>query len=133
MIFNVIFFVVLSSVLVQGTTISPLARCLKVDEPVGNEPSYSIEMTLTQGWRGKLQEVIIQENSPVIGKAIYEMKLPHDYLIVLIATGDEFLIPNGSIILRANDRMLGLAQPDTHERVIKMIELLTNSNCMRES
>ena len=50
------------------------------------------------------------------------MKLPPDYLVVLISRGEQFLIPNGSIILQANDRMLGLASPETHQQVARMVE-----------
>lgn len=54
-------------------------------------------------------------------KAIFEIKLPRDYLVVLIARGDEFLIPNGSVVLQENERMLGLAQADTHRKVQELI------------
>ncbi len=53
----------------------------------------------------------------MIGRAIFEIKLPPDYLVVLIERGSEYLIPNGSIVLQLNDRMLGLAKPETHQVV----------------
>ena len=113
---------VLSSVLIQGTTIPLLARWLGVDDQSMRDPEYPLEISPMLGWRGVLQEVVIKDNSPIIGKAIYEMKLPPDYLVVLIARGDEFLIPNGSIVLRAKDRMLGLAKPETHLRIAERID-----------
>jgi cell volume regulation protein A len=121
-IFNVIFFVVLTSVLIQGTTITRVAKWLNLDDPVADETKYPIEIMPLKGWRGVLQEVIVRENAPVIGKAIFELGLPRDYLIVLIARGDEFLIPNGSIVLRAGDRLLGLARAETHRRVAELID-----------
>jgi len=64
----------------------------------------------------------VRQGSPVVGKAIYELKLPRDYLVVLIARGEDFLIPNGSIVLQPNDRMLGLARADTHQKVLELVE-----------
>lgn len=121
-IFNVIFFVVLTSVLIQGTTIVPVAKWLKLDDPVEKQPNYPLELTPLRGWRGVLRELVVDNNSPAVGKAIYEMRLPRDYLVVLISRGDQFLIPNGSIVLQPNDRMLGLASPETHGQVAHMLE-----------
>lgn len=121
LIFNVVFFVVLSSVLIQGTTLARAARWLRVDDPAEVEPSYPLEMTFLHGWKGVLQELVVGGESAVVGKAIFEMKLPRDYLVVLIARGDEFIIPNGSVVLQANDRLLGLAKPETQRKVQALI------------
>lgn len=121
LIFNVVFFAVITSVLIQGTTIPAFARWMKVEDPGRIGPRFPLEVTPLRGWRGVLQEAVIEANSPVVDKAIYEIKLPRDYLIVLIAREDEFLIPNGSIVLKANDRMLGLARPETHRKIAELI------------
>jgi cell volume regulation protein A len=121
LIFNIVFFVVLTSVLVQGTSIPRLAVRLKLDDPTEREQRYPLEITPLKGWKGVLSEAVISANSPVVGKAIFEMKLPRDYLVVLISRGDQFLIPNGSIVMEAKDRMLGLARPETHKKVLEMI------------
>lgn len=122
LIFNVVFFVVVSSVLLQGTTIPRLARLLKVEDASPVEPHFPLEVAPEVGWRGMLQEAVVREGSPLAGKAIFEIKLPRDYLVVLVARGDEFLIPNGSLVLQPNDRMLGLARAETHRKVLDMIE-----------
>lgn len=121
LIFNVIFFVVLSSVLIQGTTITRMAKLLHVDNPAEKEQRFPLEITPLHGWRGVLSEVVVQDTSPAAGKAIFEMHLPRDYLIVLIARGDEFLIPNGSVVVQPNDRILGLARPETHRIVAQLV------------
>jgi Trk K+ transport system NAD-binding subunit len=79
------------------------------------------------GWRGVLQEIIVREHSPVAGKAIFELGLPRDYLVVLIARGDEFLIPNGSIVLKTGDRLLGLAKPETQSQVAEKVQNFTQN------
>lgn len=121
LIFNIVFFVVLTSVLIQGTTIPVIARWLKVDDLSKPEPKYPLELDPLQGWRGELREVIIPENSCVIGKAVFELGFPDDYLIVLLSRNDEFIIPNGSLVFQKNDRMLGLACQETHHTVFQKI------------
>jgi len=122
LIFNIVFFVVITSVLVQGTGMARLARLFQVDDRSPKEPSFPLDIEPQQGWRGILSEVVVRQGSPVVGKAIYELKLPRDYLVVLIARGEDFLIPNGSIVLQPNDRMLGLARADTHQKVLELVE-----------
>jgi cell volume regulation protein A len=122
LIFNTIFFVVITSVLIQGASIPQIARWLKVDDQDRKETRYPLEVTPLKGWKGVLKEILIHENSSAAGKAIFELKLPKDYLIVLVARDDEFLIPNGGIILKANDRILGLAKPETHQKILEMVK-----------
>ena len=122
LIFNIIFFVVLASVLIQGTTLASVAKLLHLDDPVQKQPKFPLEITPNQGWRGLLQEDVVHKGSHVIGKAVFEIGLPRDYLIVLISRGDQFLIPNGSIILQENDRILALASPEVHDRVAQMLD-----------
>lgn len=122
LIFNIIFFVVLTSVLIQGTTLTSVAKLLRLDDPTPKRPSFPLEITPNQVWRGVLQEEVIRDGSSAVGKAVFEIGLPRDYLIVLISRGDQFLIPNGSIVLQANDRMLALASPEVHAQVAEMVE-----------
>ncbi len=121
-IFNVIFFVVLTSVLIQGTSIVPVAKWLKVNETAPSAPNYPLVFNQVKGWPGVLREMVVNGESPVVGKAIFEIRLPQEYLVVLIFRSGQFLIPNGSIILQENDRVLGLASPETHEEVACMFE-----------
>lgn len=121
LIFNVVFFVVISSVLIQGTTIPVFARLLKLDDKVIKDPSFPLEIKPLQEWKGILQEISVPERSQVIGKAIFQLKLPPDYLVVLIVRDGGYIIPNGSFELKVNDRVLGIAKPDTHQIVCDLI------------
>jgi len=119
--FNIIFFIVILSVLIQGTTL-PLAACkLRVEDNTPAESQFPLSLQPVEGWKGILREITVTSHSPLIGKAIFEIGLPKNYLIVLIARGKQFLIPNGSIMLKPNDRILGLAKPESHEHVAKLV------------
>ena len=113
-IFNLVFFIVITSVLLQGTTLPLVARLLKVDAPM--EIERPLELVDAEGLkaRSKMVEIRIPGDSPATGKQIVELGLPKEALVLLIDRGDEFLMPRGSTQLEAGDTMLLLA--DKHSR-----------------
>ena len=100
-IFNVVFFVVLTSVLIQGTTIPMVARSLGL-----NAPALLAEPALREHASEHLVEVQLQEGSTGAGKRIIDLHLPAQVLVVLIARGGEHIVPTGSTELQAGDRIL---------------------------
>lgn len=118
LIFNVVFFVVLTSVLLQGTTIQFVARWLKVDAPLHEQRIYPIEFNPESGFKSELNELIIPAGSQVIGKKLVELKLPPECLIVLIARGNEYVLPSGQTSLSGGDALLVLAEKDVFGRVV---------------
>ncbi|MCX8062369.1 MAG: potassium/proton antiporter [Anaerolineales bacterium] len=109
-IFNVVFFVVLTSVLFQGTSIPLVARWLKVNAPLVTMRMYPIQITPMAGLKGELKELYVPPHTPAVGKSIVEMGLPDDFLVILVARGNEFIVPSGSTILQAEDILLTLSE-----------------------
>lgn len=121
MMFNVVFFVVLTSVLLQGTTIAPLARWLKLDAPVTPKRIYPIEYTPVGGFKSELKELAVPPHSPMVGKAIVELGLPNNFLVVLIARQNDFVMPSGGTIIEAGDTLLALADAKTFDEVCQRL------------
>lgn len=109
MIFNIVFFVVLTSVLIQGTSIPFIAKKLKLSVPFGDKRIYPIEFEKTEGIDASLEELIVPADSMAVGKQVYEIKAPPRCLIVLIARKDKYFIPKGSTVIEAGDIFLVLA------------------------
>lgn len=108
MIFNVVFFTVLTSVLIQGTLLMPVARLLKVDEPLASRPSYSLEIERHGQAQGETREVEILPNMRAVGKTIADLGIPPDVLILLIGRGDGFVVPRGQTRIEPYDTLLML-------------------------
>ncbi len=108
-IFNIVFFVVLTSTLLQGTSLPFVAKWLKVDAPIDNKPAYPIEFTPVHGFKNELKELPIQVNSPFAGKTIVELGLPPEFLVILIAREKEFIIPSGGSEILEGDTLIVLA------------------------
>lgn len=116
-LFHLVFFVVLASVLLQGTSIPFVARWLGVDAPLRERGSGSLELHLTGDPRGRLQEIRVGENSRAVGRRILDLKLPAGALIVLLKRADDVIIPDGGTAVEAGDALVVLAD----ERVLPTI------------
>jgi cell volume regulation protein A len=115
--FYIIFFVVLTSVLIQGTTIPAAARWLKVDAPAVVRRPYPIEFNKLGNLSSELDEMLIPAGCAADGRRIVEMELPDDFLVILIARGDEFLLPSGGSELQGGDVLLVLSEKRSFDQV----------------
>ncbi|HPP61737.1 MAG: potassium/proton antiporter [Anaerolineae bacterium CFX3] len=117
LIFNVVFFVVLNSVLLQGTSIPIVAKWLGVDAPMTRRRTYPIEYTPVGGFKSELKELLIPPNSTMAGKAIVELELPEHFLVVLIARENDFMLPSGGTALQEGDTLLALSDRESFDEV----------------
>jgi cell volume regulation protein A len=124
MIFNIVFFIVLTSILLQGTSLPLVARWLRLDEPVPAASHYPLELVPTGNLRAELVEVSVPENAAVAGKQIVEAGLPRGALITLVRRNQEFLVPNGDTVLRVGDKLLVLASEEGLASLRSVIEQL---------
>ena len=108
--FNLVFFIVLTSVLLQGTTMPLVARWLGLEEQQSPRRQYPLEFVPTAKSKSELVEVPVPANSPAAGKQIVDLHLPQSALFVLLSRGDDFLAPRGATRLAAGDNVLVLAE-----------------------
>ena len=118
-IFNVVFFVVLASVLLQGTTARLAARWLKVEAPP--QPSAEVETEHLYSLAHGLREIILPADSPAVGRSLVELNLPNGFLVVLIDRRGESVVPNGDTVLEAGDHLLALAAPPLFEEISRRL------------
>ena len=112
LIFDAVFFIVLTSVAVQGTTISLIARWLGVGAPAERPAAWPIRPRSIQPPGATLREVVVAVGSPLAGRPLVELGLPVGTMIVLVEHDDEFVVPTGSTVLRSGDRILVLGDED---------------------
>ena len=106
-IFNLIFFVVLTSVLLQGKTLAIAAKLLKLDTWVRAAKSYPLAFDRTPGTGSEeTREIDLLPDAAVIGHRVSELKFPDGVTILLINRGSKFLIPKGSTVLEKDDTLL---------------------------
>jgi cell volume regulation protein A len=115
-IFNIVFFIVIASVLIQGTSIPVISKMLKLDAPWINRTNYPIEFEKTEGIDAELTDIIVPYNSEAVGKMIRDLNVPEKCLVMLISRNNKFIIPSGSTIIEGGDVLLVLS--DTEDFLI---------------
>ncbi len=115
-IFNLVFFIVITSVLLQGTLLPQVARWLKVDAPMLSDMHSPIEVVSGKGLKADLREIQITPSSPAVNKAIYQLKLPAAYLIILVFRDGEYIQPNGSLELKPGDILFSLSEEEIYQQ-----------------
>jgi cell volume regulation protein A len=122
MIFDIVFFIVLTSVLLQGTSIPMMARWLRVDVPLPPKPQLPIEIGPSCNLKNELLEITIPSHSEVVGKQIVEIGLPPGTLIVLVSRNGECFAPGGGTVLAGHDSVLLFAERADMPRIRSILE-----------
>jgi len=107
--FHLVFFIVVTSVLIQGMTFPWVARWLKVDAPANAKGAFPIELDEVDGIDADIVDVMVPYTAEVVGKRIFEIGIPKDCLVVLISKGEGVVIPNGTTVLEGGEVLLVLA------------------------
>ncbi|MBQ7545062.1 MAG: potassium/proton antiporter [Synergistaceae bacterium] len=105
--FNLIFFVVLTSVMIQGKTLAGAAKLLRLDAAVREAKSWTLNFDITPSSGDDVtREVDLLPDAAVIGTAVKDLRFPDGVTILLINRGDKYLIPKGWTVLEKDDTLL---------------------------
>ena len=105
LIFNTIFFVVVTSTLIQGSTFEALARRLGVVSDESVRPPPLIETGIIRELGGESFVWRVRDGDAAVGHAIKELGLPRDALVNLIVRDGSALPPRGSTEIEAGDEL----------------------------
>jgi len=123
LIFSIVFFIVLTSALLQGWSLTYVAKFLKVDAPIFKKVRSPIEFESKPGDENDLYDFIISDNSVLVGKSIVEIGLPKESLIVMINRNEQYVVPTGGTVIEKGDILLVLSNKKTINEVKEKINL----------
>ncbi len=109
-LFHIVFFIVLSSMFVQGKTLMPVARMLGLDEPLKEKASPPLQFEETGNASAEMHEYEITEHSAHCGKPLAMLAFPQGVLVFLIRRQNQFLVPRGNTMLEAEDELLMMVE-----------------------
>ena len=109
MIFNIVFFISLTSVLVQGTLIPKMARWLHVALPARVKPVMPADILLSEPLNSEMAEVTVSPESPASGMKIVDLGFPQNARIALLRRGDKYMIPDGQTVIMPEDKLILIA------------------------
>lgn len=118
MIFNIVFFISVTSVLIQGTTLSIVAKWLNVALPEGVKPMSEVDKLILELPKSSLQEFEILPDFYAVNKRIVDLNFPKSAFIAIIKRDGEYIRPGGSTGIEAKDVLMVLADSqDDFKRV----------------
>ena len=101
-VFNLVFFTVILSMVLQGATLGPVARWLGLSAPQKAKPLYDLELVSLAESDMDLVTVELPDGGGT-GVAIRELRLPPESIITLVTRGPTVIAPTGAAVLRGGD------------------------------
>ncbi len=108
LIFNLAFFISVTSVLLQGTTLAWVARKLHLTVPTKAKKKIGLEIANSN--KSSLEQVNIPDTSPVVNRKIVAIGLPATVYIIAIKRNNSYMLPAGNTVLKAQDELYILAE-----------------------
>ncbi len=103
-IFNIVFFVTLLSLLVQGTTVIPCASRLGLTDSDSEEEDFGVE--LADDLPTSLSTITLTDQHLANGNTLRDMELPAGSLVMMIRRNGKYIVPNGTRRLLPGDSLL---------------------------
>ncbi|SFD68220.1 potassium/proton antiporter, CPA1 family [Lentibacillus persicus] len=120
-IFNAVFFVVLISALVQGSTLSPLASKLGLTEEGMDFDPSGFEMIHLGNTNSEIIKLPIGKKAPVVQSTLIDITLPSDTLVIGIVRNEELITPSGATTIESGDMLFVLSDREKRSRVKEII------------
>ena len=124
-IFNMVFFCTLLSLILQGTTLPIWAKLLKVDEEVIHKDKVvNFDIDFPEEIKSATSEIKITKKMLLNGSRIMDLHMPEKTLVIMIKRDDMFFVPTGGTVLKEGDRMMIIT--DDEESLKQTVNELAN-------
>lgn len=107
MIFNIVFFITIISLLFQGTSVALVAKWFGLSEKVVEKPRLTeFEFEFSDEIKSATCEIKVKKNMLKNGGLLMDMELPGQTLVVMIKRDNQYFVPRGNTKLEVGDSML---------------------------
>ncbi|WLR53757.1 potassium/proton antiporter [Mesobacillus subterraneus] len=121
-IFNVVFFVVLTSALIQGATIPMLANKLGLNGPKKTIPMQSLELISLGKADAEMIEYEMESESAIVGKTLMDIPFPEGTLVNAIIRHGKLIAPTGNTVIMAGDFLYILSGRKNKPKLKKLLK-----------
>lgn len=111
-IFNAVFFVVLISATLQGSTLAFVAKKLGLIEPLAAKSAATLEITALGEVDAEIVEYTLSAKSRAAHRRLSQMALPEGVVVAMITRGEKVIPPRGSTILQPDDHLFVVLKHD---------------------
>jgi cell volume regulation protein A len=120
--FNIVFFAVVISTLLQATTFEPLARRLGVTTSEPALPRPLAETGTIRRLGAEIVEYPVGAEDAIVGRVVRDIGLPRDALLSVIVRGEEAILPRGSTRIEAGDRLHVVVRQEVARQVPQLLQ-----------
>jgi cell volume regulation protein A len=118
--FNIVFFVVLLSTILQGTTFEPLAKRLGVTTDDPALPRPLAESGTIRRLGAEVLEFPVTAEDAIVGLAVRDLGLPREAVVNVIVRGGQAIPPRGSTRVQAGDRLHVLYREEASRQLVSL-------------
>ncbi|WP_334074761.1 MULTISPECIES: potassium/proton antiporter [Paenibacillus] len=115
--FNVVFFIILTSAVIQGATISPLAVKLGLADESGTGQHSLLELVALGKTKSEINHLHIHAGMRIIGKELQELDLPEEVLVTAVIRGEQIITPRGNTVIREGDTLYILGPKAQRDKI----------------
>ncbi len=107
LIFNIVFFCTLVSLLVQGTSLPIVAKWLKLDDETDDLKGLEdFDVDFSDEIKSVTTEITVTGKVLERGNHLMDWGLPDKTLVVMVKRGTKFFVPTGKTVLHEGDKLL---------------------------
>lgn len=125
-IFNVVFFITILSVVLQGTFLTQVADWLGLLLPTKKrKKGHDFDIDLPEDIGSISVDIPVTEKALENGTKLMELPLPEDVLVVMVKRDQKYFIPKGKTELQVGDKLLVMMNnEDTYNKTLETMGLL---------
>lgn len=125
LMFNIVFFCTLVSLLIQGTSLPLVARWMKLSEKSKDVSKLrDFDIDVSNDIKTVLAEVELNENTFEVGNRLMDIKLPDNSLAVMVKREEKYFVPTGKTELNPKDKLLIMTDDyDSLQEVYKKLKV----------
>jgi cell volume regulation protein A len=120
--FNIVFFAVLLSTVLQGATFEPFAHWLGVTTTEAALPSPLLDQGAVQRLGAEVVEFPVADGDAIAGRRVRDAMLPREALLNVIIRGDQAVLPRGSTRVEPGDRLHLLVRQEASVELGRLLE-----------
>lgn len=131
--FDLIFFVVVTSVLLQGTTISWAARLLGLHSQRRPEPRHRLHISSIEQTDRRIMDYYLDHQSGAVGRFIKDLPFPQETFVAMIVRGGHVIAPKGQTRLETGDHLFVLCRKRDQAEISRLFDTGATSPAEKET
>lgn len=123
LIFDTVFFVVLASALVQGTSLPAVAKYMKLEVPARRPPPVTLEISSLRNVEADIVDYFVDDTCRAADCMVKDLALPAGVVVALIVRADQIIPPQGRSRIETGDHVIVVLRPEVRPMVDRVFTL----------